>query len=901
MPTDENVFRDPISRLYVINPVNSKALHNEVTIEDSIHVGDLIIRVNDKKIDSLQQLTNAIFYASDTTVLKLQIACVHRKEIRDHLVLKKDIPKRFFVELKSSVLVTNVTEGGASDRAGLMVGDIITRINGKTFNNALEADLALRALKANNSFTYQILRDGKLIDLNIRLAKYGITFSMLFFFVSGFLMLGTGLFFGISRPQLIAARLASLALIFIGFSITGRLNPTMHYIVESNWLFITLLLITNAVLVFCIAIFIHSLYYFPVDRSSLIKKHRWIVIVPYSYATLAFALICYGVFNNYLGVNFSLFATLFVVVGFISFIIFTSIKFRNKSLKDRRISRAIYFSLTINLIYLGLLPVVTYFGVGGYFLMYLNIIMALIPLAYIYTVARYRLLDLDFRLRKNNQYLILVSLWKFILLFIFFAFIWFISHIDLDLPNIHFTGTSIEVINRPLKQESLFFYNTFVGIVASLIFAYFLVVTYRSGIAFFNKKYFRPKFDYKHTAFEISEVLDKNVSLNNLLEAILKKLKEAMLLRNAGMIVFEPNGTISGQYYCELKDEGFSDKILAKEAELIEKSRSITDSFRTEYLSGELKDIIIEESFYMIIPIHSKGDAIGIILLGDKLSETPINNEDVLFVHSFIAQVVVAIENANLYKDLAKKERMKHELDLARKIQKASLPKFKPKLKGLEVAAVSIPAYEVGGDFYDYLNECDNELTVIIGDVSGKGASAALYMSKAQGIMRTLAEFFLSPFELLARTNKLLHKHIDRSSFISVITATFDVSRKKMVFARAGHLPLFMYQAAEKQVIEIQPKGLILGASPDNFFREHLEQVEVEFCSGDIFLFATDGAVETRRNGDEFGTDRLKALLSHFKYLSAEDLIEQIIIEINRFSDTNSPGDDLTLIIVKVT
>ena len=153
----------------------------------------------------------------------------------------------------------------------------------------------------------------------------------------------------------------------------------------------------------------------------------------------------------------------------------------------------------------------------------------------------------------------------------------------------------------------------------------------------------------------------------------------------------------------------------------------------------------------------------------------------------------MAIENAFLYEDLAMQERIKHELDLARKIQLASLPQTIPDIKGLDISGVSLPALEVGGDFYDFLNGTPDDLTVIIGDVSGKGTSAALHMSKAQGIMRTLYEFKLSPKELCIRTNQLIFNYLEKGAFISAIAAKINSRKKELVFTRAGHMPLLYY------------------------------------------------------------------------------------------------------------
>src|SRR5690606_18908610 len=115
---------------------------------------------------------------------------------------------------------------------------------------------------------------------------------------------------------------------------------------------------------------------------------------------------------------------------------------------------------------------------------------------------------------------------------------------------------------------------------------------------------------------------------------------------------------------------------------------------------------------------------IGIILVGEKLSETAYQNDDLLFLSAISGQASVAIENSLLYEDLANQERYKHELEIARKIQLASLPMKTPNIPGLDIVGASIPALEVGGDFYDYLNGKSDSITIVIGDVSGKGTSA---------------------------------------------------------------------------------------------------------------------------------------------------------------------------------
>ncbi len=901
MPTDENVFADPISKYYVTQAIDTKSLKDNKLIKDKIHKGDLIVKINNKNPDSLWNANFPLNFTKDTARITLQVACIHRKAIENHIVNKSILEKKFFVKLKSGVLVISVNEGGASDRAGLKVGDIIIKINGKTFSSALDADLIMRNLKTDADFDYQILRNGKILDLKIRLAKYGISFSLFFFFLSGIFMMATGLFLGVLRPKLIAARLTSLALLFVGFSITGRINPTMHLLISNPHLFDLMLVITNAVFIFSFPIFIHSTYYFPVEKSPEFLKKKWIVFFPYIFSSIIFILAVYAIFSKDMPSSFSTYITLGMISGFIVFlIVLTRIsKITNKN--DKRISRPIYYTLYINLCSLGIMALISGLGFQSIYLSYLNLLILLIPAAYLYTIARYRLLDLNFRLKKNNQYLLLTSVWRLWVLFLFFACVWLFSHLHVQLPNIHFTGRAIEVLANPMKPEYVNFYNSFIAIILSLALAFVAIYIYRKGISFFNKKYFRPKFDYKQTTSQIISVIEKNYALDNLLMEIVQKLKETMLLTKAGIIIYNADAKGLNQYYSNLNDTSFELAIANNIILLNEATSQIAGNFRTEYLPYELKSLLLQEDFSMILPIQSKGNSMGAVFIGEKLSQTPINNEDLAFLQSFLAQVIIAIENAKLYEELAKKERMKHELELARNIQAASLPKFHPKVKGLDIASVSIPAFEVGGDFFDYLNDSDDEIMIVIGDVSGKGASAALYMSKVQGIMRTLAEFKLSTKEILSRANNLLYRNIEKKSFISALAARIDMKKNRITLSRAGHLPLLVYRAESRKVVEIKPKGMILGAAKDSFFRTNTEEFISDFQSGDIFLFATDGVVEAHRAQDEFGIDRLKALVSHFKALGAADLMNEIIKEIDAFRDDSYIADDLTLVVVKVS
>ncbi|NIR49445.1 PP2C family protein-serine/threonine phosphatase [candidate division KSB1 bacterium] len=332
----------------------------------------------------------------------------------------------------------------------------------------------------------------------------------------------------------------------------------------------------------------------------------------------------------------------------------------------------------------------------------------------------------------------------------------------------------------------------------------------------------------------------------------------------------------------------------------IKKFRS-ESRFSIDYLPYEIKEDFVKNGFRHIIPIRFKDKLVGTFMIGEKRSETPFHLEDLTFLAAVARQASIAIENAFLHEELTEQERMKHELNIARRIQMASLPQRTPKIEGLEISGVSVPALEVGGDYFDYLNGVAPGVTVIVGDVSGKGTSAALYMSKVQGIIRSLHAFNLSPRELFIRVNQLLYQDLERKSFITAIGAFIDTKKQNLILARAGHLPLFYYSAKNKQVEMITPKGLGLGLDSADVFAAELEEQSIEYVSGDVFLFVTDGVTEAKtRGGGEFGEDKLTKVLESSFSCTADEIRDRVLSEVRGFVADSLPHDDQTVVVVKV-
>ncbi len=247
------------------------------------------------------------------------------------------------------------------------------------------------------------------------------------------------------------------------------------------------------------------------------------------------------------------------------------------------------------------------------------------------------------------------------------------------------------------------------------------------------------------------------------------------------------------------------------------------------------------------------------------------------------------------------RERIRRELEIARNVQLSFLPRAYPKLAHIEVASICIPATEVGGDYYDFIKIDDNRLGVVIGDVSGKGISAAFHMTLTKGFLKSQAKSNLSPREIMIHLNELFYENVDRGTFISMIYGVFDLRKRTFTFTRAGHNPLIMKKSVSETAEIMLPKGLALGLEKGNMFSQIAEEYTMGIHPNDIFMFYTDGFSEAMNaNKQEFGEERLKAIFEKVHSMSPENILNEIKNQVFEFVGNATQHDDMTMIIIKI-
>ncbi len=244
--------------------------------------------------------------------------------------------------------------------------------------------------------------------------------------------------------------------------------------------------------------------------------------------------------------------------------------------------------------------------------------------------------------------------------------------------------------------------------------------------------------------------------------------------------------------------------------------------------------------------------------------------------------------------------RLQKELEIARRVQLHLLPKENPQLSGFDIAGACLPALEVGGDYYDFVELNDGKLGIAVGDVSGKGVPAAIYMTLTKGILQSHAEEDPSPKHVLSKVNHLMYRTIERSWYVSMFYAVLDSKRRVLKFARAGHNPAIVFSTGTSETRLLQTAGIGLGLEKGDLFTKTLVEGELQLSPGDTLVFYTDGFTEAMNSEqEEFGSERFLEVLHRSNHGSAAQLLQNAFDEVRKFAGDHPQHDDMTMVVLK--
>jgi sigma-B regulation protein RsbU (phosphoserine phosphatase) len=424
-----------------------------------------------------------------------------------------------------------------------------------------------------------------------------------------------------------------------------------------------------------------------------------------------------------------------------------------------------------------------------------------------------------------------------------------------------------------------------------------------------DRVFFRKEYDYGGIVDKVGGAMTTLLELPQILNRLVQTFMEDMFIDTSSVMLLSSAGV---QYQVSLAEgeqkQDVEQVVFKRETPLMD----IIESRKRELTKYD----ILEDPEYkeqsescvqgfealhasLMVPLVYQDQVIGSLNLGEKKSGKPYNREDIDLLRNLANQAAIAIENARLFQENLEKQRMEEELNIARDLQMSMLPSECPTIEGLDIAAYSVSAMEVGGDFYDFIDMGENKLGFVIGDVTGKSVSGALVMSASRSVFRMLSEEDLNVSESMIRANRRLKKDVSSGMFVALLYAVVDATKQTLTLCSAG----------QTQPIQISEKGEeanLVETEGDTFPLGILEEVDYEetrrqLKPGDKVIFYTDGIVEAMNEQEElYGFERLLDVAQGARSMDADSLLKEILAKVDEFVGDAPQHDDLTVIVVGV-
>jgi serine phosphatase RsbU (regulator of sigma subunit)/anti-sigma regulatory factor (Ser/Thr protein kinase) len=339
----------------------------------------------------------------------------------------------------------------------------------------------------------------------------------------------------------------------------------------------------------------------------------------------------------------------------------------------------------------------------------------------------------------------------------------------------------------------------------------------------------------------------------------------------------------------------FTNGITISEQVIKQKEIYYIDDYKNN--SNLMQNVKIFIDSYLCIPIMVKNELIGIVNIARKSgnpNET-LTEDDILTLSTITTLSGTAIQNAILFQETMSRQKLDQELKIATQIQSKLLPEVLPELKNVLFGAISVPAREIGGDYYDFFNLENGDIGIVVADIVGKGIPAGLFMAMLKSIMHTHFSSHSSPRDALAKVNEVLLKDPVINKFVPVFYAVLNPKELTLKYCNAGHEPALLF--SNNDSISLETDGFPLGAIEDPGY----EEKEIKLSHNDIVMILTDGAIDARlENGESFGYPKLKDLILTHSNQHPQFIVDELLTEIKTESQHQDQHDDITLVALKI-
>jgi sigma-B regulation protein RsbU (phosphoserine phosphatase) len=308
----------------------------------------------------------------------------------------------------------------------------------------------------------------------------------------------------------------------------------------------------------------------------------------------------------------------------------------------------------------------------------------------------------------------------------------------------------------------------------------------------------------------------------------------------------------------------------------------------------------LQTETYIAVPLHYREEQLGVLALANRdETRSSFTKSEFDLVQSVADQAAYSLHHAQIYRQLTEKKRLDHDIEVAREIQRILLPASAPQVEGFNCAALNIPAREVSGDYFDFIQVDEHRWGVAVADVSGKGVPASLIMAMCRSVLRSKAPGTTSPAQVLREVNRQLYPDIREDMFITMLYLVME-SSGKLTLARAGHEAALWCRDQFRHIEPIEAPGMALGIDPGEIFDDVIQDVTVDLAPLDTVVVYTDGINEALdAEGNEFGQAQLVSVLQAAGPQSVDFLVKTIVDRVQNFSSGHPQNDDITLAAVQ--
>ncbi len=297
-------------------------------------------------------------------------------------------------------------------------------------------------------------------------------------------------------------------------------------------------------------------------------------------------------------------------------------------------------------------------------------------------------------------------------------------------------------------------------------------------------------------------------------------------------------------------------------------------------------------------PIVSNGEPIGVLSAFSKTAKGIFTEEFIALFENIAAQICIAWRNDQQLQKLLQVREQEREMQIAKDIQKGLLPANLPQLDNIAVAGLCVPAHQVGGDYYDFIERDNATYDLIIADVSGHSIGSALIMAETRTFIHARMESTKRPADMLQELNAYFLKDLDRSElFVTMFYLQYNPVNHRLIYSNAGHNTPLLWKKQTQQILTLDGEGLIFGIKRDISF----EQKAIDLEPGDVLLLYTDGIIEAEsKDGIFFGIERLEKLVAEYSDSEPDELIDQIMTQVRIFTGMRHFNDDVTMVVMNV-